>query len=500
MKLLLSKYYLLTKEVLPEKIEHKTIENLAIEDVPNIFMALPIKADSLTKEQIEVIKKAREQLVQEHDYQSDWMAHWQARFEAKHDALNTLLSGFGWVTVLQDQVVVRAQGDVWAWRVRTGEKPIAFKNHDGIEATLPNDIWLLTWAKESAQPNEGDLAADVALNYAEKLYEDQTDKSRFDLLKIERVIDTEVSTTIPTENHAVGGRVLAIAKRMIAAKHPFSRYEPLLKSLAAHKVVGKEAADLLEKHAPKPVVDNPPIENPILPIEKPNPEPTPISIYKRPFVITGLILSGSLAGFAAYSGYKAWGTKETPHRVEPKDTSNVKPVPVSPEPPIPVEITPKDTAQTKSNPVNPPPVVVPKPDPNPSPTLPPIPSVSLTNVNDLMKRAENNIEQCPTCISDAVNALNTAKKTGLDKTAYDTKVAEIGKLKQKVVGKLQTEANELSNTAENTGKAGKVPQAVRVLETARKKLELENKINASKEVQERLIKVNERIQYWESVY
>jgi outer membrane biosynthesis protein TonB len=254
MKLFLTKYYLLTKDILPDTIDLQTIENLAKKDVPSIFMAQPIQKNSLTKEQIKVIKSVREQLFQEHDYQANWMAHWQTDFEAKYDKFDTLLSGYGWVTVLQDQVAVRAQGAIWVWRVRTGEKPIAFKNYDGIEATSPNDVWLLTSATEMAQPNEGDLAAEIPLNYAEKLELGETEKGKFDILKIERLIETAVPTTIPTANEVVGQRVLTIAKRMIAANHPFATYEPLLKSLSNHKQLGNEANDLLKKHAPQPSV------------------------------------------------------------------------------------------------------------------------------------------------------------------------------------------------------------------------------------------------------
>lgn len=513
MKLFLTKYYLLKKELLPTPIELKTIEALAEKDIPGIFMAQPNAAVPLTQSQTDAIKDGRAQLLENHDYKTDWMSVWQPDFETKQGKLTDLLSGFGWVTVLETGVSVRAHGDIWVWRVRTGEKTIAFKNYDGIEATLPNDIWLLTWEKEGVQPSEQDTSEQIAFNYAEKLEEEKTDKDTFYLLKIDKQLDTEKQVTIPLEDLVIGRRVLAIAKRMIAAKHPFTTYEPLLKSLSAHKVVGKEASDLLGKHAPPIEKPKTASEKPKTAVNNPNSEPTPI--YKRPLAIAGFLFLGSVAGFATYLGYKTWGKTVPPHQVDhpkPLDTSHhaqepsVEPVPnPSPtlEPPpdqTPVRIPPKPSTTTSTQPTQKPPV-------DPSPNLPPVPSVSLTNVNDLMKKAENNIEQCPKYINDAVNALNAAQKAGLDKTTYNAKAAEIGKLKEKIVKKLKTEAEALISSAENAGNNGKAPVAVRALEAAKTKLELEKQLNDApkneaqlKKIEARLKEIEAKIEHWGSKF
>jgi hypothetical protein len=538
MNLFLSKYYLLEKATLPELISAQTIESLAQRDIPGIFMAMkPIDA-TLTEEQVQAIKDFRAVFAQNYNYTSEWMTQWQQDFDNNHGSLKSILAGLGWATLVPTGVYVVAHGELLVWRVRAGEPPLVFKNHDAVEPTKTGDTWLITWEKEIAKPDVQIPAQVVALDYAEKLYEDKTDKERFDILSIENQFDLSKPHAIPSQNQALGRRVLAIAKRLEAAGQPFSVFKPYLSALTQHATVGKEAASLLAKYNIKaqPPVVQPPAEIPVVPVVKPEkpvvkPEKPvvkpekPVIVPEKPVIIPkiesevtetsvknekpfdyrpilwGLAISGAIIlGYQYYEGRKAkvvspgWPKSKSKTERASKNLPTIAIDSLVKNPPLP-------TTEVSKLDIPAPPV-----DPNAKPIPPkPLPPVKpyqrdYDKTNKLLKLAETNIEKCPDCIEEAILLLEKANASGLDATSVLVMSGKVRDVRQKVLDKLQNESKALIKEGEETGSDGLSVKASDILKRAKAKLELESKLKPSEEVKTRLKTVNERIAHWDSIF
>jgi hypothetical protein len=506
MNFFLSKYYLLEKATLPELISAQTIEALAQRDIPGIFMAMKPSDATLTEEQVHAIKEFRTVFAEKYDYTADWMVQWQQDFAKNHGSLKEILSGLAWATLVPTGVAVMAHGELWVWRVRAGEPPKVFKNYDAVEPTQPGDTWLITWEKEIAKPDDQIPAQVVALDYAEKLYEDKTDKERFDILSIDNQFDTDKQNAIPAQNPTLGRRVLAIAKRLEAAGHPFERFKPLLNAVAQHATVGKEATAMLAKYAikaPKPVVTPVP-EKPVVPVvvpAKPKVEPeitvvetenatnNSVSFDYRP-ILWGLAVSTAI--IFAYQYYETHKTSAiSPGWAKPtiKIDSLVK-NPALPKTDIVPLDAPKPAVRVDT------PVALPKPKPKPKVNFQKDYETALA----LLNTAESNIEGCPDCIDAAVQSLEKANQSGLDAATVFATSGRVRDVKAKVSAKLKNDAATLMDEGEKTGNEGKSIEASRILTRAKAKLELEAKLKPSDDVKARLKKVKERITHWDSVF
>jgi hypothetical protein len=502
MNFFLSKYYLLEKATLPELISAQTIEALAQRDIPGIFTAMKHSDVTLTEEQVHAIKEFRTLFSEKYDYSTQWMSQWQQDFAKNHGSLKDILSGLAWATLVPNGVAVLAHGELLVWRVRAGEPPVVFKNHDAVEPTQLGDTWLITWEKEIAKPDNQIPAQVVALDYAEKLYEDKTDKERFDILNIDNQFDTDKQNAIPAQNPNLGRRVLAIAKRLEAAGHPFETFKPFLNALTQHATVGKEANLLLAKYATKtpvkPVPEKPvvpvvvpvvpPVETPIEEVAAENAVENPPSFDYRP-ILWGLAVSAAI--IFAYQYSESQKTKVvSPGWAKPtiKIDSLVNPdLPKADAAKLNVP-TPAIRADT--------PVILPKPKPKPKLNY----QKDYETANALLNTAENNIEGCPDCIAGAVESLEKANQAGLDAASVFATSGRVRAVKEKVSGKLKKEASALMDEGEKVGGEGHSLEASRVLNRAKAKLELEMKIKSSDDAKARLKKVNERIAYWDSVF
>ncbi len=507
MNFFLSKYYLLEKATLPELISAQTIEALAQRDIPGIFMAMKPSDATLTDEQVHAIKEFRTVFAEKYDYTTEWMAQWQQDFAKNHGSLKDILSGLAWATLVPTGVSVMAHCELLVWRVRAGEPPKVFKNHDAIELTQTGDTWLITWEKEIAKPDDQIPAQVVALDYAEKLYEDKTDKERFDILSIDNQFDTDKQNAIPAQNPNLGRRVLAIAKRLEAAGHPFERFKPLLNVVAQHATVGKEATAMLAKYsikAPKPEVKPVP-EKPVVPIvvpEKPVVEPetevaetenateNSASFDYRP-ILLGITIS--VAIIFAYQYYETNKTRRiSPGWAKPtiKIDSLVKKNPELPK----TDIVPLDAPKPAARPDTP--VALPKPKPKPKANF----QQDYETAKALLKTAESNIESCPDCIDAALQSLEKANQAGLDAASMFATSGRVREVKDKVSAKLKNEAATLTDEGEKLGNDGKSIEASRILTRAKTKLELEIRVKSSEDAKARLKKVKERIAHWDSVF
>jgi hypothetical protein len=514
MNFFLSKYYLLEKATLPELISAQTIEALAQRDIPGIFMAMKPSDATLTDEQVHAIKEFRTVFAEKYDYTHEWMAQWQQDFAKNHGSLKDILSGLAWATLVPTGVAVMAHGELLVWRVRAGEPPKIFKNYDAIEPTQTGDTWLITWEKEIAKPDDQIPAQVVALDYAEKLYEDKTDKERFDILSIDSQFDTDKQNAIPAQNPNLGRRVLAIAKRLEAAGHPFERFKPLLNVVAQHATVGKEATLILAKYAikpPKPVVKPVPTkpvvvpEQPVVPVivpvepvvepetevaETDNSTENTASFDYRP-ILLGLAIS--VAIIFAYQYYETNKTRRiSPGWAKPtiKIDSLVKKNPELPKTDVIPLDAPKPAVRVDT------PVALPKPKPKPKANF----QKDYETANALLKTAESNIESCPDCIDAALLSLEKANSGGLDAASVFATSGRVREVKEKVAAKLKNEATTLMDEGEKTGNDGKSVEAARILTRAKTKLELEVKLKPSEDAKARLKKVKERIAHWDSVF
>ncbi|MEO0040670.1 MAG: hypothetical protein RL329_118 [Bacteroidota bacterium] len=535
MNLFLSKYYLLEKATLPELISAQTIEALAQRDIPGIFMAMKPIDVTLTEEQVQAIKDFRAVFAQNYNYTSEWMTQWQQDFDNNHGSLKGILAGLGWATLVPTGVYVVAHGELLVWRVRAGEPPMVFKNHDAVEPTKTGDTWLITWEKEIAKPDVQIPAQVVALDYAEKLYEDKTDKERFDILSIENQFDLSKPHAIPSQNQALGRRVLAIAKRLEAAGQPFSVFKPYLSALTQHATVGKEAASLLAKYNIKaqPPVVQPPAEIPVVPVVKPEkpivkpekpifkpekpvvkPE-TPIIVPEiaveaaeieagndKPFdyrpILWGIAISG-----AVIFGYQYYYERQKPAVVSPgwpKSKGAIKNLPT-----IPIDSLVRNPPLPKTEVSNldiPAPPIDPNVKPIPTKPLPPLKPYQrdYDRANKLLKAAETNIEKCADCIEEAILSVEKANAAGLDAASVLVMSGKVRDVRQKVLDKLQNESKALIKEGEETGGDGLSVKASDILKRAKAKLELESKLKPSEEVKTRLKTVNERIAHWDSIF
>jgi hypothetical protein len=518
MNFFLSKYYLLEKATLPELISAQTIEALAQRDIPGIFMAMKPSDATLTDEQVHAIKEFRTVFAEKYDYTNDWMVQWQQDFAKNHGSLKDILSGLAWATLVPTGVAVMAHGELLVWRVRAGEPPKVFKNYDAVEPTQTGDTWLITWEKEIAKPDDQIPAQVVALDYAEKLYEDKTDKERFDILSIDSQFDTDKQNAIPAQNPNLGRRVLAIAKRLEAAGHPFERFKPLLNVVAQHATVGKEATAMLAKYSikvPKPVVkpvpEKPVVipEKPVVPVivpEKPVVKPetevaepenatgNTASFDYRP-ILWGIVISAAI--IFAYQYNERNKVKDNEQRISPgwekptlKIDSLVKKNPALPK----TDAVPLDAPKPAVRPDTP--VALPKPKPKPKANF----QKDYETATALLKTAESNIESCPDCIDAALQSLEKANLGGLDAASVFATSGRVREIKDKVSAKLKNEATALTEEGEKAGNDGKSVEASRILTRAKAKLELEIRVKSSEDAKARLKKVKERITHWDSVF
>jgi hypothetical protein len=517
MNFFLSKYYLLEKATLPELISAQTIEALAQRDIPGIFMAMKPSDATLTDEQVHAIKEFRTVFAEKYDYTTEWMAQWQQDFATNHGSLKEILSGLAWATLVPTGVAVMAHGELLVWRVRAGEPPKVFKNYDAVEPTQTGDTWLITWEKEIAKPDDQIPAQVVALDYAEKLYEDKTDKERFDILNIDSQFDTDKQNAIPAQNPNLGRRVLAIAKRLEAAGHPFERFKPLLNVVAQHATVGKEATAMLAKYsikAPKPVVKPVP-EKPVVPVILPvEPKVEPETTVVEPENATENtvsfdytpILWGLALGVVFILVYQYYENNK----------SNI----ISPgweKPIIKIDSLVKNPALPKTDALDAPkpavrvdtPVALPKPKPKPKVDF----QKDYETATALLKQVESNLdgtegidEGCTSCIDidKADQLLAKANQGGLKEFDSYNAIGRIRVAREKVSSKLKKEAAALMEEGEKLGNEGKSVEASRRLTIAKKKLELAIEIKpskpASEEAKARLKKVKERIAHWDSVF
>ena len=508
MNFFLSKYYLLEKATLPELISAQTIEALAQRDIPGIFTAMKHSDVTLTEEQVHAVKEFRTLFSEKYDYSTEWMSQWQQDFAKNHGSLKDILSGLAWATLVPNGVAVLAHGELLVWRVRAGEPPVAFKNHDAVEPTQPGDTWLITWEKEIAKPDDQIPAQVVALDYAEKLYEDKTDKERFDILNIDNQFDTDKPNAIPAQNPNLGRRVLAIAKRLEAAGHPFETFKPFLNALTQHATVGKEAMALLAKYTAKPSKPSKPVvkpvpEKPVVPLVVPVEPPVETKIEEvatenevvnapafdyRP-ILWGLVVSAAIIlGYQYYERQKI--TVVSPGWARPTIKIDSLVNPDLPKTDVSKLDVPTPTVRTDT------PVTLPKPRPKPKLNY----QKDYETANALLKTAENNIEGCPDCIAGAIQSLEKANQGGLDAASVFATSGRVREVKEKVSAKLKKEANALMDEGEKVGGEGHSLEATRVLNRAKAKLELEAKIKSSEDVKARLKKVSERIAYWDSVF
>jgi hypothetical protein len=513
MNFFLSKYYLLEKATLPELISAQTIEALAQRDIPGIFMAMKPSDATLTDEQVHAIKEFRTVFAEKYDYTNDWMVQWQHDFAKNHGSLKDILSGLAWATLVPTGVAVMAHGELLVWRVRAGEPPKVFKNYDAVEPTQTGDTWLITWEKEIAKPDDQIPAQVVALDYAEKLYEDKTDKERFDILSIDSQFDTDKQNAIPAQNPNLGRRVLAIAKRLEAAGHPFAAFKPLLNAVSQHATVGKDATAMLAKYsikAPRPVPPEKPAvkpvpEKPVVPVivpEKPVIEPEAevettenATENTASFDYTPILwgLAVSVAIIFAYQYYDANKSRRiSPGWAKPtlKIDSLVKKNPEVPK----IDGTSLDAPKPAVRPDTP--VALPKPKPKPKSNF----QQDYETAKALLKTAESNIESCPDCIDAALQSLEKANLGGLDAASVFATSGRVRDVKEKVSAKLKNEAATLMEEGEKVGNDGKSVEASRILTRAKSKLELEVKLKPSEDGKARLKRVKERIAHWDSVF
>lgn len=504
MKLFLSKYYPIEKAKLPltglkqKLMDDKNVVPTELE-VGGIVDFIPNDEKNSP-----FLKDLRNNLSEKSDYTADCMPKWLTAIAGRHGTWNQFGNSLAYVMLVpsQDSVAIFTQGTLNIWRVReTEEAPVSFQTNgkQRLEPTQTGDIWLiLNGDADKPTPKTPKNIKGFGYDYMQKSYSEKNYNKNFYILNIEKQIDITQTAAIPTADKRIGEGALTIAKQLLAAGQPFSSVELLLQTLSAHEAVDTEAKGLLEKYVTDDggigdggeMGDGGGIGG--------GSETSANGKLPPYYMIGGAMLLGSILAY----NVKDMLTPQTPREpqivVPPKvDSSKTKPTPPQTEPTLeppsnqtPVRIPPKPSTTTSMQP----PITI--------PPMTPAPKLSeaqlrLNKVNDLLQKAQTNIEKYPNSISDALRELAGA---GLDRDAYDKKQTEIRVLTENVVRKLRAEADALSNTAENTGKEGKAPKAVRALQAAKAKLELEKKIKASKEVEERLKKVEERIEHWDSIF
>jgi hypothetical protein len=529
MKLFLSKYYPIEKAKLPltglkqKLMDDKNVVPTELE-VGGIVDFIPNDEKNSP-----FLKDLRNNLSEKSDYTADCMPKWLTAIAGRHGTWNQFGNSLAYVMLVpsQDSVAIFTQGTLNIWRVReTEEAPVSFQTNgkQRLEPTQTGDIWLILNddADKPASKTPKNINGFV-YDYMRKSFSEKSYAKNFYILNIEKQIDITQPAAIPTADKRIGEGALTIAKQLLAAGQPFSSVELLLQTLSAHEVVGTEAKGLLEKYVTDDGGSGDGGSGDGGSGDGGSGDggsgdggsgdgggsgggggigggsETSANGKLRPYsMIGGAMLLGSILAY----NVKDMLTPQTPREpqivVPPKvDSSKTKPTTSKTEPTLdppsnqtPVRIPPKPSTTTSTQP----PITI--------PPMTPAPKLSeaqlrLNKVNDLLQKAQTNIEKYPTSISDALRELAGA---GLDRDAYDKKQTEIRVLTETVVRKLRTEADALSNTAENTGKEGKAPKAVRALQAAKAKLELEKKIKASKEVEERLKKIEERIEHWDTIF